>query len=239
MKRFALIIEASDVDSSKLPGAKVDAQTYHDWMYSKSGGDWFSSEMVTLHSPTVAEVKRAISTVGKTDYAFVSFSGHGFHSKELDKTKICLKGGTMTAREIVPDTDRCTVVIDACRNVMPDKLLESVMLAYGYSEKRAELAQRDYRKDFEVQVAAAEKGTIFLYSCDLDEAAGEDRNGGYFSRYLVKAGRTFADRNGDGSKWYSMARAFEQASVATTEHNKQQHPKYEPGRRLIHFPWGV
>lgn len=85
--------------------------------------------------------------------------------------------------------------------------------------------ERNFREDFETQVAAAEKGTIFLYSCDLDESAGESARGGYFSRALVEAGHAFGLRNADGSKWYSTKNAFTEASEATTIRHRQQNPK--------------
>jgi hypothetical protein len=241
MKRFALIIESSECPGeTKLDGAKADAVAYHGWLYSKPGGDWFDSEMVTLHTPTINEVKRAISNVGKVDYAFVAFSGHGFHSKELDLTKLCLKDGYMGVREIIPDTERSTVVIDACCNIMPEIFTETIERSLAEVARFSKMAmERDYRKIFESWIADAEKGPIFLYSCDLDESAGESRLGGYFSRFLVEVGRRFAQGNQDGRKWFSTEHAFNIAANDTTLRNRTQHPIYEPGRRRNHFPFGV
>lgn len=241
MKRYALLIEASEVPGEDvLEGTKADVQAYRDWLYSKPGGDWFDHELKVLHTPKVSEVKKAIQSVGKVDYAFVAFSGHGFHSKELDLTKLCLRDGRMTVREIIPDAARCTMVVDACRNVMREIFTKSFQLSLNEARRYAKFAEaRNFREDFENLVAQAEKGTVFLYSCDLDESAGESRLGGYFSRFLVDAGNAFGDRNTDGSKWFSVKGAFKDAAEATTLRNKQQHPKFEPGRRLVHFPFGV
>jgi len=241
VKRYALLIEASEVPGEdRLEGAKADVMAYHDWLYSKPGGDWRNDEIVTLNTPTASEVRRALTRAGKVDYAFVAFSGHGFHSKELDLTKLCMRDGRMTVREIIPDSPRCAMVVDACRNVMPEIFTKSFQLSLLEARRYAKFAEeRNFRQDFENLVADAEKGTIFLYSCDLEESAGESSLGGYFSRFLVEAGGAFADRNQDGSKWYSTKHAFTSAARMTTERNRQQHPKYEPGRRLVHFPFGV
>jgi len=242
MKRFALIIEASDIPGEgKLPGAAVDAAAYRNWIYSKSGGDWYDGEIVILSNPTVSEVKKALAVAGKVDYAFVTFSGHGYHQKELDETKVCLKFGTMTARELRPDGDRCTIIIDACRKVMAEEdLLEMYQLSTAEARiKAARMVERNYRQDFETQVASAEKGAVFLYSCDLNEAAGESSRGGYFSRSMVQVGENFKKKYTDGTKWLSMDKAFQGAAVLTTEKERSQHPKAEFGRRLAHFPFAV
>ncbi len=218
MKRFALIIEASECPSeTRLDGAKADAVAYHGWMYSKPGGDWYDSEIVTLHTPTINEVKRALYTAGKVDYAFVAFSGHGYHSKELDFTKLCLRDGQMGVRDIIPDADRSTVVVDACRNVMQEIFTETAERSIAEVTRFSKMVrERNYRRLFEDRTAEAEKGPIFLYSCDLDESAGESRLGGYFSRFLVEAGRKFAEGNQTGSHWYPMDSAFNRAAAATT-----------------------
>jgi len=241
MKRRAFIIEASEVPGEDvLRGAKADAQAYWKWLYSKPGGDWFESEIVCLHTPTVSEVKKALQAAGKIDYGFVAYSGHGFHSEELDLTKLCLRNGTMTVRDLIPNTDRCTMVVDACRNVMPEIFLESFDLTRNEVTRYAKFAEaRNFREDFESLVTQAEKGTIFLYSCDLNESSGESPLGGYFSRFLVEAGRMFADSNEGGRQWLSTKDAFAAAMQYTIGRNKQQHPQYEPGRRREHFPFAV
>ena len=125
-------------------------QAYWEWLYSKPGGDWFDSEIRTLHTPTVSEVKKAIQSAGQVDYAFVAFSGHGFHSKELDLTKLCLRDGRMTVRDIIPDAARCTVVVDACRNVMPEIFEKSFELSLNEAKRYAKFAEaRNFRKNFE------------------------------------------------------------------------------------------
>lgn len=240
MKRIAFLIESSEVPGEDvLKGAQEDVKAYKDWLYSKPGGDWNNGEMNILNTPRISEVKRAIQAAGKIDYAFVAFSGHGCHSKELDLTKLSMRDGTMSVRELVPDTDRCSMVVDACRHVMREIFTKSFQFSLNEARAYAKFAEaRDYRQEFEDAVANAEKGTIFLYGCDLDESAGESETGGYFSRYLVEGGLAYA-RNRGWDRLYSTRSAFQFAAEATTGRNKQQHPKYEPGRRLVHFPFGV
>ncbi len=239
MKRFALIVEASEVPGEdKLPGAAADALNYYEWLYSKSGGDWFGSEIVVLHTPTVAQVKKAVSDAGKVDYAFVAFSGHGFHHGELDETQVCLRGGFMSARRLMPNADRCAVVVDACRHVLGEEVRESIKLSATIN-KAFPYADRDYRKDFENEMSRAEKGSVFLFSCDLDEAAGEGNRGGYFSRSLYRIGVNFRNSNTKGTNWLPMDKAFRRAAEMTRTRNPQQNPRFQTGSRSKHFPFAV
>jgi hypothetical protein len=242
MKRFALLIEASQVPGEQdLPGARADMETFQSWLISNPGGFWHSTEYQILRTPTVAEVKKALERIGKIDYGFIVFAGHGFHSKELDKTKVCLKDGGLLAHELRPNADRCTLVIDACRNVVSEiPLMESIQLSYAEVRKYAAFARtRDFRQEFETKIGACEKGFIYLYSCDLNESAADSPRGGLFSRCLVASGVGFAENNSDAKKWLSTREAFGSASSATTSHTPTQHPKYEPGRRLGHFPFAI
>lgn len=241
MKRFALLIEASEVpNQTKLPGAVADIQGFSTWLKTQSGGLWRKEEIVDLHTPTVASVKSAIRLAGSVDYAFVAFSGHGFHAKELDLTKACLRDGDMSIRDLFPTADRGSIVVDACRNVMPEIFEETIQMSLVRESRFAKASvARDYRKDFDVAVANAEKGYTFLYSCDLNESAGESPRGGYFSRYMLEAGLAFAEKHIDGTSWLSMSNAFDRASQSTTARNKLQHPQFDPGRRLKHFPFAV
>jgi hypothetical protein len=241
MKRFALLIEASAVPGEvKLPGASVDVDNYYKWLYSQSGGDWYGGEIEVLRTPSISEVKKAMQKPGRVDYAFVTFSGHGYHAKELNETKICLRDGQMMARELWPDTDRATLVIDACRNVIAEFRAEEYLLSKALVENyRKAAAVRDYRKEFDTLVGQAEKGAEFLFSCDLDESAAEsEHSGGVFSRLLVESGNAFANRHSP-SDWFTVRNAFEVAGPRTTEINRTQHPKFAPGRRLVHFPFAV
>lgn len=239
MKRFALIVEASEVpDEDKLPGAVADAENYYAWLYSKSGGDWFGSEIVALHTPTVSEVNQAVASAGKVDYAFVAFSGHGFHHGGLDETQVCLRGGFMAARRLMPNADRCAIIVDACRHVLGEEVRESIKLSATYN-KAFTYAERDYRKDFEVEMASADKGTVFLFSCDLDEAAGEGSRGGYFSRALYQVGLDFRLSNTEGKNWLSMDKAFSRAAAKTRTRNPQQNPRFQSGPKSKHVPFAV
>ncbi len=142
MKRAALLIESSDRPGEPVAGARRDVEAFHAWLESKTGGDWFSSEITALHTSTVRDVRRSLDNIGRVDYAFIAFAGHGYHAEELDLTKLFMLGGTMTVREIIPDTARASVVIDACRNVVSQALMESIQLSTNAVEKYARVGAK-------------------------------------------------------------------------------------------------
>ncbi len=240
MTRFALIIEASKVPGEDpLPGAEFDAINYRNWLMSPWGGDWKDKEISVLHTPTTIEVGLEIMLTLKVDYAFVAFSGHGYHDGSLNETKLCLRDGELGVRSILPEADRTTVVIDACRKVMYQPFTESVELGHKVAHP-LKLARRDFRKEFDARVMAAEKGDIFIYSCDLDEGAGEDEHiGGYFSNALVNVGMRYGKTNPSTGSWLGVDMAFSTASAITLRQNRQQHAKIVAGRRRAYFPFAV
>lgn len=239
MDRRAILIEASEVPGqSILKGAKLDPKIFEDFLISKAGGNWYSTEITILRNPTVAEVKSKIAAARIADYSFVSFSGHGYHAKgkSVDETRIMLKNGELSAFELNTGSDRVTVVVDACRNV--HLLQRSITANLQLSAIASDMPST--RSLFDQEVQKCERGAIFMYSCDLNEAATEYSNGGLFTNSLVDFAETWSlKQSGSGGKVLSTKDAFAGASIVTTKKMPQQNPQYEPGRRLGHFPFSV
>lgn len=243
MKRKALLIEASATPGeTALPGAAKDPDVIKRFLKSQAGGEWEESEIEILRNPSCFEVKLSVKLASVADYAFVAFSGHGHHvvGKGVDETRICLRDGQMSAYELNTGSDRCTVVIDACRKVT--HLVENVE---KYARARAmlfsnTLVKRGYRQYFDKQLEECGTGVIYLYSCNLNEAAGENSEGGFFTLFLVDSGETWHDSQ--ASRWnqcYTLEDSFKSAAAMTTKRQPQQHPVYDPGRRLDSFPFAV
>lgn len=179
LKRFALLIEASSVfGQDPLPGAVRDVYAQRDWLLSKPGGLWRDEEIKVLNTPTGIGVYKAIFEAGEVDYAYVAFSGHGSHSVELNQTQICLQQDhNIEVRNLIPNTKRCTVVIDACRGLAREQVTESIHLSTRVAVKFGEAITKDYRREFDRRILEAEQGAIFLYSCGVNEFAGETERG--------------------------------------------------------------
>lgn len=89
MKRGAVLIEASDLCGGRIPGAKQDVALLNELLISDLGGAWESSEIIILINPSYHQIINAIATLASVGYAFISYSGHGYHAEELDETKVC------------------------------------------------------------------------------------------------------------------------------------------------------
>lgn len=122
MERFALLIEASDVDpSNDLPGAREDIRHWKDFLQSELGGSWryskneSNSEITVRSSPYSSDVE-ALLKANSHKYCFVAFAGHGFHDKK-GGDYVCLNKSYMSCPidKITPKSRQGTLVVDACR----------------------------------------------------------------------------------------------------------------------------
>ncbi|MFA8017733.1 caspase family protein [Bremerella cremea] len=243
MKRKAILIESSNLDRQQdLPGARADVESFRRFLRSDAGGDWYDDEIVILHKPSYQDLQRELDRASSCDYSFITFSGHGEHvqGKTVDETRVCLNEETdLAAHRLNPGNDKCTILIDACRNVVPERVTEqyarSAMLKFALNSGKT-----GHRRIFDLAVAKCEIGPVFLYSCNLNESAGENDNGGFFSTFMVSEAENWFERcNDSGNVYLSMRSAFNRASPATTRRQPQQHPQYEEGRRQNSFPFAV
>lgn len=241
MNRKALIIEASEVPRQDvLRGAKIDADSWRVWLKSNAGGGWFDSEIKVFNTPTIKEIENYVRYLSLCDYGFVAFSGHGYQSRELNEVKLCLRDGNLPARGLEMNASKCTIVIDACREVLSDAIMESTQESEVRSLYAKAAQLRNYRKEFEVLVDAAPAGVVWLFACDVSEAAGESsKTGGYFTQSLISAGKRASSDNVNGMRPLMINSAFQSAKQRTMELNKRQTPQIEAGRRITHFPFAI
>ena len=77
MNRCAIIIESSHVaNQDDLPGARLDAQNWKNFLGSELGGAWENNEIHLLPHPELEEVQAYLQGY-RNDYVFLVFSGHG------------------------------------------------------------------------------------------------------------------------------------------------------------------
>lgn len=245
MTRRAILIETSQLqDHPDLPGARIDVANWTAFLRSYEGGAWNDDEITTLSKPSWAVLQARLQLEKSTDYVFVTFSGHGYHpeGKDNDETRICLnERDEIPVRQLSPDNPRCTVVIDACRQLVKGKAL---LEAFSVKEMVRSAAFRDrlaYREVFDSAVAQAERGVIRLFSCSVEESANESpTSGGYYTDALLGCCSKWHDRAEKGKRlYYSVWPAHECAVANTTLRESRQHPEFNGGRRNKYFPLAV
>jgi len=244
MRRKALIIEASKAEiQNDLPGARVDAERFSEFLLSDFGGAWDPPEITVMHTPNAAEVMQAKREMRAADYAFVAFSGHGYHVRGggVDDTKICLRNGDeIDVLELNPATDRCFIIIDACRSLVHEEVEKGARLKKGAFMVEDMSRRYRFRQLFDQYVKVAEKGAIYAYACDVTESAQESKQGGYFSRALVECSDGWAsNKPGTLDSVYDVNSAFSCAKISVNRKAPQQNPQFQPGRRHKFFPFAV
>lgn len=241
MKRRAIIVVCPKSSRhGDLPGTEADAQNYLNYLQSAEGGAWNPDEIAVYRNPSRAELLRALSSTWGVDYAFLAFSGHGYHiqDEDLDETRLLLNDAEeISGPAFTTGCNREFVVIDACRKVEHVAEPEKRIFANLSEMEKSGYTRLQCRALFERKVMEAEGGRIEMYSCDLDQAAGESPRGGHFTRALLDGARQWANSlTYSGSHALSTREAFAIAEKGT---RKPQRPQYRPGRRLVHFPFGV
>jgi hypothetical protein len=245
MTRKAILIEASTIKKhDDLPGARADVKKYKAYLQSAIGGAWMDSEISVLSHPTKDLLSKHIKLAGHADYAFVAFSGHGYHAqgKDIDESRLCINDTEEIAVfELNPGCARSLMVADSCRKLVQVPLIESAeafQLALNARMGKLLPNPQRCRVLFDHLISEADKGPIYFYSCDLDEAAGETEGGGYFTQALLDVSQAWAE-SPSRMRSFPTNDAFQAAAEVTTRKNRQQNPKMQAGRRRNHFPFAV
>ncbi len=240
MKRVAVLIGASRIPNEDfLPGAERDVAMMRDWLTSDAGGSWNRNEVIQLVNPGRSRVGDALAVASAADYAFITYSGHGWaRNTEIDGMSVCLADAPCSALELLPAAARATLIIDACRTIMRDDLRKAF-------DKVGELreSERGHRARcralFDKYISECEEGAIVLCSCSPGQAAGESTRGGFFTRGLVDYSASWAEVNSGKRLLLRLPGAFSGAVAFTKRLNPPQQPQYVPGRRHRHFPFAI
>jgi hypothetical protein len=241
MDRRALLIESSKLKGhDDLPGARTDVVSYARFLKSDFGGAWEDSEITVLSHPRRADLERYKKLAKYYDYSLVTFSGHGHHvkGKQIDETRLCINNDEeISVYDLNSQGSYSLVIADACRKVTyvdAEKQARAFEMALNEAEARLRPNRARCRDLFYKVLGAAEKGPIYFYSCNLDEAASDVPS---FSSKLVEAGEAWAENKKEGV--LASNDAFRAAATAITGRNAQQNPQSNAGRRSNHFPFAV
>lgn len=251
MKRTAIIIESSEVSGENpLPGAKLDATNWKQYLLSDLGGAWSSVEIHVLSHPAQSTVEQLISTASD-GYTFVAFSGHGEEGSVAlnDYQKSC------TISKLKPKSSQGTLILDTCRGINEARSLNftsNVRKEASYTDIANAGQLLSMNENFSPRSRASEvllspnalwfaylqkaaAGIVEMKSCAKNESAGENPNaGGYYTQLLL----------GSSSQWHQSAERITQHTTknahdyaANLLKGRKQHPEYTPS--FLEFPFAV
>jgi hypothetical protein len=244
MKKQAVIIVTPNLPGhTKLPGATKDADTWSSFLQSPEGGAWNEGEIKVLSDSSNDHIKLVLElqALKELDYAFLAFSGHGHYKVLPDKTTetqmLISANDYLTERTYTVRAKRELVIMDSCREYGGEVITE-VVKAANFSNARMIRAEDRFakaREMFEKAVSQSPEGRTLVYSCSLNQTAGDKFS---FTRFLISDAERLAAEC-KLVQTMSVKDAFDAAATKTLKDNYPQKPVYEGGRRLTHYPFSV
>lgn len=234
MKRYAILIQAPLNGADYLKGVAVDIACWRKHLKTLFGGAWLDEEIILLKNPSKSVLSNALTMAKFADYSIVIFSGHGFVKKGplgFPETWVYINDfpnedeATFPVNKLNPGTPRCLVSIDCCRKYTEPSLLTESQISFSNEELR-----HYYRNLFDKQVLNCEKGCCRIYGAKIGESANDELS---FSQVLMK----IAETKGNNHISSTVQECVNEAITAFMEIHPQQHPSYNGGRRLRHFPF--
>jgi len=249
MKRFALLIGGKDLPaSSQAQGVEKDLVDFANHLVSDRGGAWESSEMEIILHPTRGTVLEWLQKVEKSaEYCTILYAGHGCHYKSpLNETALCLaEKEEILVRELNPRTPRHFVILDTCRKLtaVEGKFVKAAASELSLSERKRAPSYRDScRKLFDQAMSESEEGRSVAYACDVNQTAGDNEQGGYFTQAMLNHATAFHGNNAfriAATATHPVRDNFRLAFETVQNVNYPQKPVLEEGRRITPFPFAI
>jgi hypothetical protein len=224
-------------------GVFADMDNFKKFLLSPIGGLWKDGEIITKIKPTKIELLKEIEVLKSVDYGLVIFSGHGWHSGQLDETMVKLNDNeSISSKELRKGAPKQTLILDCCREIHSEPVKK--MFECAFEKMSSQIHPEDCRFFYDNQIIKCANSIIVLYGCDINETAGESLSGGYFSYRLINSSKEWASRKViDTTKQcsiLSMVEAFETTDVLVKEFtDKRQNPQIEKPRSEIYFPFCI
>ena len=148
------------------------------------------------------------------------------------------------SRSFATNANRRTIILDCCRKVVPEPLLEK---AFAAKAERAVpyLDSAECRKYYDILIEKCPKGVIVGYACRKNEVAGDSQSrGGYYSYGIMKSSIAWYERNDvDLKKSYShftIINAHDNAVTLVRQlSGGTQNPEIEKPRSEPYFPFAI
>jgi hypothetical protein len=242
MIRRALLIsgETTIVPGFKdLPGTLVDLHNYKVFLESNLGGNWDPTEIHTLNSPYLQDIKDEVNDfLNGADYTFVVFSGHGGTNRlHNNLVYLTLFNEQVPLTVLRSNAPRQAMLIDACRDY--DDIEPIMRRTNMLLEARNFSTGPSTRGLFESAVKECSEGIIPLYASKENESAGCDSRGSFYLNSLIAVARRWANQNRTNTK-FPLDEAHDLTyAYMIDNYVSGQHPEIEAGKRRLHFPFAV
>jgi len=244
MKRKAFLIASPQIEGTEdfLPGVTPDITNMRNHLYSLKGGAWDTHEISTFMNPKKNELIMNIH--GSYDFVIVQYSGHGYEYTNKGTFLNINPHEKISLNDIHQyiDCPRIYYFIDCCRGVVHERITE-MKKTFSLDSSSALDLRDHYRKRFDSIVTSCETGYSIIYSCSMNESAGEDgqKRGGIFSYSYFRSANSITNVPED--QYYSIKNIFEIAKDYIGNNYpmaaRSQHPTMQPERRNNYYPFVI
>lgn len=178
VSRKAILIGCPGHNGNFLPGVKRDLENMSRFLQSNKGGAWMRNEIIILQNPSRYE---ALSLVQHTiaDYVFVYFSGHGFSALNNSRM-VVLRDHAISDCDLLNDSPRQLVIIDACRNYSAPGLSG----VPEFDEQVDHFESAAYQV-FSESIACSPEGKLIVHATQPGKYSYDSPSGGYFTQALL------------------------------------------------------
>lgn len=180
MKKRILLIG----NNNGLEGVNVDFQNYSRFFQSKVGGEWHSTEIISMMNPSRFALMSKINELKAMalDYLIVVFSGHGGQEREtvleLNNTE-----ETVSESELKYISSRQLNIYDCCRSY--PSIAEASERSMKMFDSGGQI-ERSTRAIYENRIQNSIQQQICLYACSIGETAEDTSKGGVYSSNLLE-----------------------------------------------------
>ncbi|PZR18283.1 MAG: hypothetical protein DI539_16290 [Flavobacterium psychrophilum] len=178
--RKAVLIGCPGKRSTFLRGVKKDLQQMSRFLQSNKGGAWKRDEIILLDNPSVHETVNIIQAL-LADYLLIYFSGHGYTDILSNNRMISLRDGNIPDWQLLNESPRQLVLVDACRNYLAPGL--SGIPAFEDSIDHFEGAPA--YELFSECIAMSPHGSLIVHATQEGKYSYDSPNGGYFTQALM------------------------------------------------------
>jgi len=237
MIRRALIIYCDDTGKKVLPGPPHDNSNYRKFLESNTGGYWYGTEIHSLHSPTIAEVKKKVADfLSGAEYTFIIFSGHGYIESSTMMQHMDVADGDISVLDLNTNAPRQTLIVDACRGFYTTVVEETKIFTKAFEHAIGNTGIT--RAIFTNAVLQAEEGWSILFSASKNQSSLDTENGGAYLLSLLKSAESWAEGNKR-----DIALRLDEVHDLAVEYIKRfetnQVPVTNSEKRRVYFPFAV
>lgn len=245
-RRALIISNPGEIgDENYCRGVMKDVENYREFLLSAIGGAWAKSEIEEMNRPSVADVRLQAKTLSIFDYVLIVFSGHGWHSADLDSTVLVLrKGQEIDSAELRLAATKQTLILDCCRQKHPG-MPEARALKEMLAKAASRFNRGDCRLYYDKRIQECSTELIAMYSCEEGETAGDDdQKGGIYSYSLLETSEDWAEKStvdtSNKCRILSVAQAHEAAVPRVLRlRGARQNPRIEKPRTGPYYPFCI